>query len=328
MNNLLKLAHHLPAREPEPILSVSPVRLESSTRPHPLELRVTAPIEGSNLPVILFSHGDGPSLYLPSKDGYAHLVDFYASQGFVVIQPTHANSKIAGYSHDMPGAPLFWRTRVEEMKLILDRLDDVQASVPGLWGRIDPQCIAAVGHSMGGQTVAMLLGAGLTDIQRLEDTNVRTLEPRIKAGVLLAAPGKGGDSLSDFARSHFTELNPDYTKLEIQALAVVGDADINPFMTVRGADWYEDVFNEAPSVEHQLTLKGAQHSLGGISGLDAKETGDDEKPDTLATVQRMTAAYLRSALYPGDELWNDALLALREKASALASVKSKLEVRV
>ena len=33
------------------------------------------------------------------------------------------------------------------------------------------------------------------------------IEPRIKAGVLLAAPGRGGDALSEFAAEHYSFLS-------------------------------------------------------------------------------------------------------------------------
>ncbi|TGG91726.1 alpha/beta fold hydrolase [Natronospirillum operosum] len=323
MNRLIELARYLPVNEAVQTVSIAPVRLHSNDRPQPLELRITAPVEGANLPVILFSHGDGPSLYLPSKDGYGPLVNFYAEHGFVVIQPTHANSKVAGYPHDLPGAPLFWRTRVEEMKLILDQLEEMEASLPLLKGRLDKESIAVVGHSMGGQTAAMLLGAHLTDSKRRDDVDVSVFEPRIKAGVLLAAPGNGGDSLSEFAREHFTELNPDYTLLITPTLSVVGSADVNPYMTVRGADWYTDAFHDAPGIQQMLTLQGAKHSLGGIPGYDARETGDDEKPDTLAAVQRLTWAYLMSALNPVDTAWQEAQEALKDRASALGQIDTK-----
>ena len=39
------------------------------------------------------------------------------------------------------------------------------------------------------------------------------MEPRIKAGVLLAAPGNGGDDLSEFAAEHYSALNPDYSHM-------------------------------------------------------------------------------------------------------------------
>ena len=67
---------------------------------------------------------------------------------------------------------------------------------------MDRSKVAVVGHSLGGQTASLLLGARLTDPQ--DGTEVNLIEPRIKAGVLLAAPGRGGDALSEFARPSTT----------------------------------------------------------------------------------------------------------------------------
>jgi len=55
----------------------------------------------------------------------------------------------------------------------------------------------------------------------------------------------------------------------------------------------------------------AKHSLGGIPGYDAAET-TDESPERVAAIQRLTWAYLRTALYPGDSAWSKALAAFTE----------------
>ena len=123
-------------------------------------------------------------------------------------------------------------------------------------------------------------------------------------------------------RQNFSELNPDYTHLITRSLVVVGDADINPFMTVRGPEWYTAAFRDGPGCDSLLTLTGGMHGLGGIAGYDAKETGDED-PDRLATVQRMTAAYLRSALHTGDPAWANACAALAAHAGSVAQVSTK-----
>jgi predicted dienelactone hydrolase len=161
MNNLIDLARYLPTSEAVTTVSISPIVLPAPERRLPLEMR-------------------------PSKDGYSPLVNFYAEQGFAVIQPTHASSKVAGLAPDAPGAPLFWRERVEEMKLILDQLNEIEGLAPAIAGRLDHERIAAVGHSMGAQTVGMLLGARLTDPKDENARDVNLIEPRIKAGVLMA----------------------------------------------------------------------------------------------------------------------------------------------
>lgn len=322
MNNLINKARRIPVNDAVQTISVSPVTLAAPLRGMPLEMRITAPAKGTNLPIILLSHGHGPSLYLPSRDGYGPLVNFYAEHGFVVIQPTHANSKLAGLADDAPGAPMFWRSRAKDMQHIVARLGDIEAMVPAIAGRLDRNRIAAVGHSLGGQTVGMLLGAGLTDPQDKDATNVSMLEPGIKVGVLLAAPGNGGKDLSQNAAQHYSALNPDYACMTTRALVVAGDSDISPHLTVRGADWHADPYHCSPGADCLLTLSGARHGLGGIAGYDAKET-DDEEPDRLAVTQRMTWAYLWSALYEGDPAWADACKALRADAKSLGRVESK-----
>ena len=322
MNNHITAALHIPITEATQTISISSVTLPAPSRGLPLEMRITAPATGRDLPVILLSHGHGPSLYLSSKDGYGPMANFYAAQGFVVIQPTHVNSRVAGLPSNALGGPLFWRSRVEDMRLIVDQLEAIEASVPAFAGRLDHTKIAAVGHSMGAQTVGMLLGARLTDPKDANATDVNLIDLRVKVGVLLAAAGNGGDDLSDFARENYSALNPDFARMTTQTLVVMGDADVNPHLTTRGADWHADPYHDGSGSDALLTLIGAKHGLGGVAGYDAKET-DDEAPDRLAIVQRMTWAYLRSALYEGDASWPDACKALKDHAHAHGHVDTK-----
>ena len=158
-----------------------------------LQVRVSAPVTGSGLPVILLSHGHGNSNNLSSLNGCAPLANFWAAHGFAVIQPTHLDSKTLSLNPDDPEAPLYWRSRAEDMKRILDQLDVIEAAVPQLPGRLDPSKVAVAGYSVGGHTASLLLGARLTDPR--DGTEVNLAEPRITAGVLLAAPGRGGDAV-------------------------------------------------------------------------------------------------------------------------------------
>nr|WP_235932607.1 alpha/beta fold hydrolase [Dictyobacter arantiisoli] len=143
---------------PISVVSVKPVVLAAPGRGEDLQVRVSAPVTGRELPIIVFSHGFGLSL-----DSYAPLVDFWTAHGFVVMQPTHLDSRTLNLPADDPRTPRIWRFRVEDMKRILDRLDLLEASVPGLSGRLDRSRIVAAGHSWGGQTASMLLGARVLD---------------------------------------------------------------------------------------------------------------------------------------------------------------------
>lgn len=88
------------------------------------------------------------------------------------------------------------------------------------------------------------------------------------------------------------------------------------------SDWYLDPFKFAPGVQHLLTLNGADQSLGGIAGFDAKETGV-ENPEILAAAQRITSTYLYSALELNDSLWEVTLKVLKEQAKELGTITSK-----
>ncbi|MFF4492072.1 alpha/beta hydrolase family protein [Streptomyces sp. NPDC001544] len=299
---------------PVPVVSAKPVVLSAPGRGEDLRVRVSAPATGRELPVILFSHGFGWSM-----DGYDPLVDYWAAHGFAVIQPTHLDSRTLSLPPEDPRTPLIWRSRVEDLKRVLDGLDVVEACVPGLSGRLDRNRIIAAGHSWGGQTVSMLLGARVLGADGAAGEDMS--DPRIKAGVLLATPGRGGADLTPFAAEHFPFMNPDFAGMATPTLVVAGDHDQSQ-LSVRGPDWFTDPYFLSPGPKSLLTLFGAEHSLGGIPGYTVTET-TDENPERVALIQRLTSAYLRSALYPEDADWSAARTALAQSTDPLGRVESK-----
>jgi predicted dienelactone hydrolase len=306
---------------PAPVLSVSPVTLPAPGRAVDLQVRVSAPVTGGDLPVILLSHGQGPSNNLSSLNGYAPLASLWAAHGFAVIQPTHLSSRTLSLDPGDPEAPLYWRSRAEDMKRILDQLDLIETAVPQLPGPLDPSKIAVAGHSMGGHTASLLLGARLTDPH--DGTQVNLAEPRIKAGVLLASPGRGGDALTEFAAGTYSFFSTtDFSTMTTPALVVAGDTDISPHLTVAGAGWHTDPYFLSPGPKSLLTLFGAEHGLGGVSGYDVAET-TDENPERVAAVAQLTWAYLRTELYPGDSAWQAASDTLAAGTSPLGRLESK-----
>ncbi|MBM9510372.1 alpha/beta hydrolase family protein [Actinacidiphila acididurans] len=307
--------------DPAPVLSVAPVVLPVPGRPVDLHVRVSAPLTGSELPVVLLSHGHGRSNNLSSLNGYAPLATYWAAHGFVVVQPTHLSSSTLRLDPGHPEAPLYWRSRAEDMSRILDRFDAIEAAVPQLRGRVDRSRVAVAGHSMGGHTASMLLGARLTD--PLDGTEANLTEPRITAGVLLAAPGRGGDALSAYAAEHYTFFRTmDFSRMTTPALVVAGDKDASTHLTVLGPRWHTDPYVLAPGRKSLLTLFGAEHGLGGVSGYDVAET-TDESPERVAAVQRLTWAYLRGEFHPGDPAWQAAQDALTSGPDAVGRVESK-----
>lgn len=296
------------------VVSVRPVVLPAPDRGDDLQVRVSAPTAGHGLPVIVFSHGFGESM-----DGYAPLADHWARQGFVVVQPTHLDSRTLHLSPEDPRYPEIWRIRVDDLKRVLDQLDRVEAAVPGLAGRLDRDRIAVAGHSWGGQTASTLLGARVLDAEGRAGEDLS--DPRIKAGVLLATPGTGGADLTPFAAENFSFMSPGFADMTTPALVVAGDQDQSALST-RGPDWFTDPYSLSAGSKSLLRLSGAEHSLGGITGYAVTET-TDESPERVALIQRLTTAYLRSALYPDDIAWSAASSELAGESDALGSVESK-----
>lgn len=279
-----------------PVVSIAPVVLPAPGRGLDLPVRVSAPATGRELPVVVFSHGFGSSLH-----GYGPLTDHWAAAGFLVLQPTHLDSRTVGLEPGDPRLADNWRTRVADLVLVLDEFERLEAALPGLAGRVDRGRVAAAGHSFGGQTAGNLLGL------RVRVPGGGDLaDPRVRAGVLLATAGRGGGDLTPFAAGQFPFMQADFSAMSTPALIVAGDRDDSP-LTVRGPDWLTDAYTQSPGRKSLLTLLGGEHSLGGIPGYDAAET-TDAHPGRLATVQRVTTAYLRSALDPEDGGWAEVVL--------------------
>src|SRR3989344_350418 len=178
---------------PSAVVSIAPIVLTSPGRGVDLHLRVSAPIAGDALPVIIFSHGNGQSLH-----AYGPLADYWAAHGFVVIQPTHLDSRTLGLAPEDPRRQQLWRFREEDLAVVLDGLDRIESEAPMIRGRLDRSRMAVAGHSWGGQTAGALLGVTHPDPD--DGSLVDKRDARIKAGVLLAAPGSGNDLTEQASR--------------------------------------------------------------------------------------------------------------------------------
>lgn len=310
----------IPSLAPVPVVSVAPIVLPAPGRAVPLQVRVSAPVTGSDLPIVLLSHGHGSSNNLSSLNGYGPLASYWAARGFVVIQPTHLSSATLRGVVDPngPEGALFWRSRAEDMTRLLDALDAIEQAVPGLRGRMDKGRVAVAGHSLGAMTAGMLLGQRLTDAA---GTVVDLRDGRITAGVIIAGPGNPA-YLTGAARDRYPILRTlDFSAMTAPALVVVGDRDINLMFSDQAA-YREGAYTLSPGPKDLLTVFGGEHILGGISGYDAAET-TDESPARVEAVAQMTWAYLRTAFDPADPAWPAARDALRDAPSPFARVDTK-----
>lgn len=300
------------------IISISPITLKVVGRPVDLEMRITIPLHGENFPTILFSHGGGNSNFLSSYKGGSPLVDYWASQGFAVIQPTHLSSKALNLPPTTPGFPIYGKSRVEDFVEILNQLDKIVIDYPILKDKFDKDKVAATGHSGGGLTAAMLMGAYYT-----EDSGNELYLPdnRIKTGILLATSGEGDDNIPapwgkvDIVRTFR------YDKMQTPVLVIAGDKDVSP-ISPKGVKYHMDAYYQSPGKKVLLTLKDAEHMLGGVTGYDAAET-TDENPVRVAIIQKMTTAYLHSFFNPQDKSWENEMKNLNETENAQTTIISK-----
>ena len=148
-----------------------------------------APVFADNsarYPVIAFSHGYTGS---PISGDYLSALSVFASYGYVVIAPFHGDLRFSVLTVDDLGDAVnvlshfsdFTAMQALRPRSISAALDLVLAH-PQWQGHIDPTRIGGFGASMGGETMMLLGGAGLTSSAGLSWNRV-TLDPRIKAAV-------------------------------------------------------------------------------------------------------------------------------------------------
>ncbi|WP_329595684.1 alpha/beta fold hydrolase (plasmid) [Streptomyces sp. NBC_01005] len=294
------------------IVAVKPITVPAPDRGIDLQVKVTAPLSGQDLPVIVFSHGNAWSL-----DGYEPLVDRWAAAGFVVVQPTHLDSRRNGLGWDDPRFATVWRVRIADLHAVLDGLDGILLQAGGLETRVDRERIAIVGHSWGAQTVGALLGARVLDADGIPGEDFA--HSAVAAGALIAATGTG-DTLTPFAAEHLPFMRPDYSTMTTPALVVAGGKDRSQLST-RGPEWFTDAYHLSPSPKSLLTIAEGEHTLGGIAGEMVAET-TDEDPARVALVANAVSAYLLDAFKLNSAAWT-ALDNATEAGDSTWSISSK-----
>ena len=300
---------------PAQTTAVRPVTLACPGRGFDLQVKVTAPTDGDRLPVVVFSHGYGFSM-----DAYGPLTDHWASRGFAVVSPTHLDWLGYAIAPADPRTPTIWRTRIQDIRRVLDGLDEVESAVPALQGRLDRTRVAVAGHSYGATTVSALLGARVLPPAGAADEDFT--DSRVKAGVLLALAGLAGAELTPLAQMAFPFMSPDFGAMTAPTLLVAGDAD-QSILSTRGPDWWTDAFHHAPGDKTLLTLFGADHPLGGVHAYASVPQTPSELPGAVALVQDLSTAYLSSALDGDNDAWAQAARRLETSEQPAGQLQSR-----
>lgn len=220
-----------------------------------LPLKIYYPQGKGPFPVIIFSHGGGGS-----KDFYAPLGEYWASNGYITIHPTHADSvslrgkefmrELGDYAMKNSQG---WIERATDISLIISSLKQLEQKVPQLQRQMDLNRIGVGGHSFGAYT-AQLVGGATIDIPN-GPKQKSLADKRIKAVLLMSPQGEGQQGLTASSWQSWT----------LPMMVMTGTND--RIGGGRGPEWRRQPFDAAPPGDKYLVfIKGANHfSFGGRS---------------------------------------------------------------
>jgi predicted dienelactone hydrolase len=304
--------------------TVASVKIHDAKRGKDLEVLVRLPKGDGKFPLIVFSHGFGAN-----KDAFAPVSECWASHGFVVVHPQHAD---AGKAADLLGgdqgsdrdrrarlremlrkergsgdgfnSPAAAANRVADVVAILDNLDQLEKAVPALAGKIDRERIGMAGHSFGAATSLLIAGATTSATGAAKSH----ADPRIRCVLAFSPSGAGEYGFTDASFGH----------LKLPMLCITGTRDIRPGHSV---EWRREAHDKSPpGGKYLLILDGANHVSfgGGPPGL-ASRPGGGPTADYTKAVKAVSSAFLRAMLADNQ----DASASLSTEAvAALEKVKS------
>ena len=142
----------------------------------------------SRFPLLLFSHGYGGS---PLSNDYITALTILASYGYVVAAPFHDDWQYITADLETFADAFYLITHLRDYlamqairPLTLSATIDLLLAHPQWRDRIDPSQIGGFGASMGGESIMLMAGAGLTTSLGLSWTVVDR-DPRLKMAVTL-----------------------------------------------------------------------------------------------------------------------------------------------
>jgi predicted dienelactone hydrolase len=295
-----------PSDGPYRVQTIDELILHDAKREKDLPIKIYYPARRGPFPLIIFSHGAGGS-----KDGYSGLTRYWASHGYVCIQPTHADSVSSGKTdrraislREIVGSAVRdtkgWEDRPRDISFIIDSLPDLPARAPQLKGKIARRSIGVGGHSYGAYTAQLIGGATITvaghSSQSLADQRVRCI-------LVMSGQGRGQQGLSDHS----------WDALTCPMMTMTGSRDQGA--SGQGPEWRKEPFDfSPPGNKYHVLIDGANHfSFTGrlLESRPARAARAGLALDSGAD-QQAVFSYIRMA---GLAFW-DAYLKKQKKAAA------------
>lgn len=239
-------------------------------------------------PVLLFSHGYGGS---PLSNDYITALTVFASFGYVVAAPFHTDAKFSDLKLEDVNDVFYLFTHLQDFlamqalrPLALSATIDLVLAQPQWRDRVDPAQIGAFGASMGGESVLLMAGAGLTTSIGLSWTQIEN-DTRLKAAVGYV-PYFGQPILPSFGRN---QHGLDGVTLSYLAISGTSDTTAPISETLQGVA-------RLAGPRELVALTGVKHSFDvastgdiftwSVTYLDAEVRGDQAARDKLL---RMTS---------------------------------------
>ncbi len=290
---------------PHAVEVANPVVLTYPEQDKDLRLRVSYPADEGSYPVVVFSHGA-----FCSKDDYSLVAEHWASHGYVVLLPTHLDSKSLG-KPDFSKMTAISFSRLEDLSYIVDSFDKIEDLVPDLASKLDREQLAIAGHSMGAMTAATVAGMK----RKHPDGSVLAgTDDRFDVAVLLSGPGPMPDT-PDNAWEHLT-------------LPIYVESGPNDQVNMAGPnatwEWRIKTFTETPPGDkYALVMQEMTHSFGGLI-CGSRKPDQQLEPDALILVNGTSTAFLDAYLKQDEAA--KAFLAqdnVSEASDGMAELKSR-----
>ncbi len=241
--------------------------------------------DSAPLPVIVFSHGLGGT-----REGYAYLATWWASHGYVCVNPEHAGSNESIY---MNGDE--WNTTVKAIKdpanainrpkdvsFVIDRLEAENRPGGKIAGKLDLSRLGVAGHSFGAYTALAIAGERFVGPRQHQ---ISFLDKRVKAAIAISErPSVSPDPARDFAQ------------IRIPILHMTGTEDYSPMGDVQPKERRQP-FDLIPPLADQylIIFDGAAHlTFSGQRSRPSDPKSVNYQPMIQSTTLGFWDAYLKN----------------------------------